>query len=304
MKSLIKLTLIFLMALLVATHTVACIRINGGDGKEPTLTINGVEFPLENHGLRGNGVLITKTISSPEFDRVVVNRGIELFLRKGIDQITVEADENVMPYGVITCEEGELVITIDQKIKRLSDFTMRVYIPLRENLQEVRASSGAEVLIDSTPFEITHPFHVDLSSAAEFEGAITAPELRIEVSSGAEAKGHWVADQLVVWASSAAEVVAQLRCGSVEMEASSGADVEANGEADSARVGASSGASIEAERLQCRVANADASSGGSVELFCVEQLQANASSGGNVEYDGPCNVKISCSSGGEVNRKN
>uniref|UniRef100_UPI004056D822 GIN domain-containing protein n=1 Tax=Alistipes sp. TaxID=1872444 RepID=UPI004056D822 len=304
MKSLIKLTLIFLMALLVATHTVACIRINGGEGKEPTLTINGVVFPLENHGLRGNGVLITKTIASPEFDRVVVSRGIELFLRQGIDQITVEADENVMPYGVITCEEGELAISIDPKIKRLSDFTMRVYIPLRENLQEVKATSGAEVLIDSTPFEITHPFRVDLSSAAEFEGAIAAPELHVEASSGAEAKGHWVADQLEVYAYSAAEVVAQLRCGSVRIEASSGAEVEANGEADSVRMEASSGASIEAERLQCRVADADASSGASVELFCVEQLQANASSGGEVEYDGPCSVKMTSSSGGGVNRKN
>lgn len=298
-----RLTMIFLpllVAVLVATQATGCIRIR--ENGEDKLRLAGMEWGSA--VLKGNGKIITRTIAAPEFEYLSANRGIEVELQEGIDQITVHADENVMPYVVITCPNGSLGITIDSQIKQVSEATIRVVCPLRPTLRSVQAFSGAEVGHAAANFVVEHEFRIEASSAGEVAFSLTAPRLKVDASSGGEVKGEWVADQLALNASSAAEIKASLSRGSLRVDSSSGSDVELRGVADSAEMSASSGASIEADRLQCRRVEASAASGGDIELFCSEYLRASASSGGSVEYSGPCQTEISRSSGGSVTQNN
>lgn len=298
MKHLLKLAALSL----VASSAMACIRISSNTEDPLTLRINGREFTFAENRFKGNGELITKTIAAPEFERVVVHRGIELRLREGIDQISVEADSNLMSYGVITCKGGTLEITIDSKIKSLSDYTMIVTCPLRPTLQGIEATSASKVLVENPDFCVAHPFSLNGSSSAKIEASVAAPRVQIEATSAAEIKGCYIADRTEIEASSAGEVKANLQRGEVSIEATSAAEVEAIGTVDRATLNASSSGSIEALKLQCRIATADASSCGEIELFCTEELNAGASSGGEVEYKGSCTARISTSSGGDVNK--
>lgn len=302
MRHLLKLAALFLFLSLVASSTMACIRISSNTEDPLTLRINGREFTFAENRLKGNGELITKTIAAPEFERVVVHRGIELRLREGIDQISVEADSNLMPYGVITCEGGTLEITIDSKLKSLSDYTMIVTCPLRPTLREIDATSAAKVVVENPDFGVAHSFTLNASSAAKIEASVAAPRVVIEATSAAEIRGCYLADHTKIEASSAGEVKANLQRGELSIEATSAAEVEAIGTVDRATLNASSSGSIEALKLQCRIATAGASSGGEVELFCTEELNADASSGGEVDYKGSCTARISTSSGGDVNK--
>lgn len=118
---------------------------------------------------------------------------------------------------------------------------------------------------------------------------ITVPALsEVEISSGASLT---LADTLVTSSlsaevSSGASAYIIAKVDKLTLEASSGASIEAVGSAMVADYESSSGASLSAYGVECRKVDAEATSGGSIQLTVTQQLEAEASSGGSISYKG------------------
>ena len=67
---------------------------------------------------------------------------------------------------------------------------------------------------------------------------------------------------------------------------------------------ASSGSEITALKLLSENGNANASSGGEINIFCSVFLKAEASSGGTIVYSGNPKMDINMNSGGSVKKLN
>ena len=102
--------------------------------------------------------------------------------------------------------------------------------------------------------------------------------------------------------SSGAEVDAQgVDANGFSVDGSSGAELSVSGVCEGLVADVSSGARIRAEDLQCKTANADASSGGSMKIFANDSLIGDASSGGRISVSGsPQRVVQGTSSGGSI----
>jgi Putative auto-transporter adhesin, head GIN domain len=119
-------------------------------------------------------------------------------------------------------------------------------------------------------------------SSTTIEGTMNAGDLKIDLSSGAGFSGSVQANRLTV-------------------DESSGATAHINGKAQSVSVETSSGAGFYGYDLISDKCDADASSGGSIEINVSKELSADASSGGDIRYRGNGVItKISTSSGGSV----
>jgi hypothetical protein len=124
----------------------------------------------------------------------------------------------------------------------------------------------------------------------------------IEASSAAtvSSKETIVLNRFEIEASSAAEVVLNIEAQKVDVGLSSAATCKLTGTVDRLEVETSSGADFDGSDLIGRLADVEASSGSSMEIYVTERLEAEASSGGHIRYTGGSRVLRETSSGGSI----
>ncbi len=299
MNTIVKSIVIIAAMLAVITHASGCIKIKSNLTTED---LRSLAASTNRKALRGNGKIITKSIEAPDFQQVSAHRSAEVLLvEENVQQITVRADENVMPYVVITCQRGALEITLDDAIKSTGEFTFEVEVPMKKSINRLSSSSGAEIALKKG---VTLTTDADLtlssSSAGEIEGTFEGKSMELKASSGAAITGSFHATKIEMDASSAGEIEGRIMAEELTAHASSGASLELEGTVRKARLQASSAGDIDGEKLTTTECHAGASSGANIRCHCTGILTATASSGGSIRYSGNPTTDSQESSGGSV----
>lgn len=272
MKNITKSFVLIISMLATSMSLASCITIR--DGKVGSF-----------NQLIGNGVIVSKSIEAPSYTQLEVDRGIEVVLTDPTQkQLTVTADENVMPYVVVTCESGVLRITIDRAIISIGNTNVVVEVPANERITRLRTSSAGEIQW-AQPLVLNHPLEIDGSSSGELEGSIRAPKLTMSLSSAASADLHLEVEEF-------------------EAHISSSASADLKGSCHKASLLTNSASEVEAEELICEECEVNASSASSVEIYCSRVLRAEATSAAEIEYHGNCVAEVEESSAGSVRKKN
>src|SRR5579871_267252 len=199
------------------------------------------------------------------FHGISVATGIHLYLTQGNDEkVAVSADTKEYRDKIVTeVVNGVLKIYYDNNHNWYGNDNNHKNLRAYVSckmLDELRASSGA---------------HVDV------DGTIQSGNLALDFSSGASFKGN-------------------VNVKGIKIDASSGAHSMISGTADEARASTSSGSRIDAGSLVTNECDADASSGGHIEVTVNKSFSASASSGGHIDYKGDASIKtINTSSGGK-----
>ncbi len=203
------------------------------------------------------------------FHGIHVSTGIHLYLTQSNDEkVAVSAESKETRDKIVTeVVNGVLKIYFENNHDWYSDDHRNRNMRAYVSckmLDELKASSGAHVEVD---------------------GTIQSGDLELSFSSGASFKGD-------------------VKVKGIKIDASSGAHSTISGSADDARASTSSGSRIEANGLVTNECDADASSGGHIEVTVNKSLSASASSGGHIEYKGDASIKnINTSSGGKVSKR-
>lgn len=254
--------------------------------------------------LTASGNIISKTIPAiASYDAIKASRGIHVVMtEEESDNITIQADDNVMPYVVVRKSGESLVITIDENIKSISNVNIKVLLPKHTALNELKVASGASISIK--PTIKGRSLSVDASSAGEVNIAKAEVEFfDADASSAAKISGTVKSDDCYADASSAADIDLNVLAVQCKSNASSGAKIELEGEVATFEGNASSAAKIIAKELAARnLADASASSGAKISVNPTKKLRARASSAGTVTYVPTDDLlkDISQSSGGRV----
>ncbi len=254
--------------------------------------------------IKGSGNIIEKSIPAiASYDAIKASRGVRVVMEDAEgEQIIIKADDNAMPYVVVSKEGNSLHITIDENINSLSNVTVEVYLPKNTALNELKAASSATININS---EIeSRTLSVDVASAAKVNFAkATVSFFDADAASSAKITGTVKSDDCYLDASSAADIKLTLLAVQCKAAASSASNIDLKGQVASFDGEASSAAKILATELEVQtLAKADASSAAKITINAVKKLDAEASSGGVVAYVSNRDIvkKISQSSGGRV----
>ncbi|CAM4068903.1 MULTISPECIES: head GIN domain-containing protein [Flavobacterium] len=128
----------------------------------------------------------------------------------------------------------------------------------------------------------------------------------IKSSSGAAIKSNneLKFDKLKLTASSGSNINVKTNTDQISCKSSSGSTITVNGKTNQLTTDASSGSAINLDELFAKKAKANSSSGSSIVLNALEELNADASSGGSVEFiSKPNSLIVDESSGGSVSQK-
>ncbi len=206
-------------------------------------------------------------------------------------------------------------------------------LQITDNFNEVSAGNGWEVILEKgSEISVIVEADENLVDAAEiyvknntlkiycernisnatskkvfvtYVGDLTA----INASSGASLTTEQVlkGDKLSLNVSSGGNIRTEAIVRNIDTDVSSGGKINITGSTESLDADVSSGGVIYANKLKAKYAVANASSGGTIDLYVTDRLQARASSGGDIDYWGdPKEVdkpKKSIS-GGSVTSKN
>jgi hypothetical protein len=202
------------------------------------------------------------------FHAIKVSTGIHLYLTQGNEEaVAVSASDREYRDRIKTevTDNGTLKIYYDNKWNESTPNGKDLKAYVScKTLDALRGSAGAHVDVDGTVH--SNKLHLDFGSGASFKGSVSVTDLTAETSSGAHST--------------------------------------ISGTASNLKSEASSGSHLDADDLQTETAEADASSGGHIELNVNKQLSASASSGGHIHYKGNATIKdIDTSSGGAVTKR-
>lgn len=206
-----------------------------------------------------------RAISS--FHAVKVSDGIILTLKQGNEEaVAVSASETKYRDRIKTeVVNGVLKIYYDiNLLKDLKNDNKQLKAYVSfKSLDRIDASSGSKSKVEST---LTAPdFHLNVSSGAKFEGAVDATSINANLSSGGKCT--------------------------------------LSGKAEKLEVDANSGGHFYGYDLVINKCDANANSGGQIEITVEKELSANAHSGGGILYKGQgTTINISTHSGGRVKK--
>lgn len=249
--------------------------------------------------LVGSGKLITKQIAKPVFDEIEAARAVKVILTTAATEvITIKADDNVMPYVVITCKDQTLRVTIDKAIHTLYDITVEVTVPVDRTLSELSASSAAEIV--SNDALTLNELEVKASAAAKIGlSAVETAEAELDASSAAKIKiAKLTARKVKTQTSSAAKIEADAEADQLTADASAASKIMLSGQAQTTSFVASSAGKIDASGLTALTNRSEASSAAKIKACATESFQLGASSGGSIETFGKGSVSGKTSSGG------
>lgn len=212
------------------------------------LLMTSCHFDLNLGQIQGNGNVIEQNLNIDQnFSKIKASNGWDVILTQG-NKISViaQVDENLLEILDVSVQGSTLVIKTDDTHNVGRASSKKIHVTYVDTLTEIDASSGADV---------------------DAEDQIKGEFIRLEASSGAD-------------------IIVNLMVRRITADASSGADIEILGGAEKLDASASSGADIDAKELKTEDCNADASSGGTIDVWVSNSITAEASSGGDVNYWG------------------
>lgn len=217
--------------------------------------------------LKGSGKVQKEQRQITPFSKVSVSTAVELIVTQGpaLPTLTVEAEDNILPYIETKIVDNTLKISINSKSNNSINPTqpMKVYITAIE-VSEFKASSAAKII--GTNIWKANKLKIDASSAAQVNMDVNAKELDIEASSASQAK-------------------IKGECANLEMDVTSAAKVDA-------------------EELTAKVGEIEVSSAGSANVKVTETISYDVSSAGKLTYKGnPQLGQTSVGKSGKVTRR-
>ena len=211
--------------------------------------------------VRGNGKIVKEERQLSGFKAISVRNAINLQIRQGSEEkVTVEADENILPFLKTEVAEGELKIFIKGSINNST--ALNVFVTVKQ-LSSLESSSAARV---ETKGKIeSNEMRVSSSSGSAVQMEVACTELKIRLSSGSANSFSGSATNISVESSSGSALSAkELKAEKGELDASSGAVIVVNVTRE-VRARASSGAQISVSGNPAS-RDSDSSSGGSVSF--------------------------------------
>lgn len=161
--------------------------------------------------------------------------------------------------------------------------TISVIVEADENIVD-----AAEIYVKNNKLKIYCESNIGRATSKKVFVTYVDDLASISASSGANLTTNQVlkGENLSIDVSSGGHIRTEAIVRNIETDVSSGGHIKITGSTESLDADVSSGGVIYANKLKAKYAVANASSGGAIDLYVTDKLQARASSGGDIDYWG------------------
>lgn len=175
--------------------------------------------------IKGSGYVRTEQRTVKPFSRIEASRAIKVFVAQGEQTaITVEADDNILPYIKTEVNGNTLTITLSENINIESYADMNVLLTVPA-LTELHSSTASR--IEGTTLWKVNGIELSATTAGSIKLETEASGIDATASTSGEIKLAGKTDRLNAKASTAGSVEAkELIAGNADVSASTGGEIE------------------------------------------------------------------------------
>ena len=125
------------------------------------------------------GKIFNLEVNVPSFDKIIVNRDIELIIKEGTEQkVVIEAGKNLLNDIEASVLDGRLVLTNNNSCNYLRDYSKTKVFVTSSNITEIRSSTQYDVSSDGV---LTYPSLIVLSEDFSTPNAITNGNFKLQI---------------------------------------------------------------------------------------------------------------------------
>lgn len=147
--------------ILILTMLFACDSENAGDCFQKT------------------GAIIQEEVTVDSFDKILVNRDIELIVKEGVQQkVVIETGKNLMNDVDVAVNDGKLILTDNNSCNYVRDYGITKVYVTSPNLTEIRSSTQYDVSSDGV---LTYPNLTILSEDFNAPDTFTNGNFRLQI---------------------------------------------------------------------------------------------------------------------------
>lgn len=213
--------------------------------------------------IRGSGNMVTEPRDVSGFDRVSLSGTGEVVITQGDEEsLTVETDDNIMPYVITEVSGGTLHLALDaERARSISPTRLRFTVAVRD-------LAGLEVS----------------GSGSATSTGIDTERLDVEVSGSGDVR------------------IDSLTAEAVGVQISGSGDVELRGEVTGQDININGSGEYIAGDLRSQTARVAVSGSGDATVWVTESLDASVSGSGSVNYYGTPQTRVSGDDSEDINR--
>ena len=227
----------------------------------------------------------TETRAVSGFTGIDASSAFEITVTKGnTESLTVEADENAMPYVRSEVKQGVLHLYLDNNKKVRNIKTLKATVVMK-NLEKV-SLSGACKLTGNGTFT-PDAFSGNCSGASHFDLHLNTGQMTVKTSGASKINLHAdVAGKAKFDMSGASKLNVELKAVDVQFYSSGSNKLEITGSASDILVDVSGASNISAGDFSVNSASVKSSGSCSITLNVAETLNVNSSGASSVHYKG------------------
>ncbi|MBP6977913.1 MAG: DUF2807 domain-containing protein [Bacteroidales bacterium] len=227
----------------------------------------------------GNETVETETRNVGSFSRISSESYFDVFIiRDSVEQITVEAESNLLPY-IQTVVDGSTLIIREQRHHCL-DNNLPIKVTVRVKVLEKVHLAGSGYIQGNSEF-IASTFSVDLSGSGNIDLEVRAERVEVDLSGSGDIDLGAVTPQ-------------------IDATISGSGDINLWGESGDSALEISGSGSIKAYGLIQDNCWVKISGSGNIFVFVNDYLDVTISGSGSVYYKGNPQIEVSISGSGEV----
>ncbi len=227
----------------------------------------------------GSGVAMTETRNVGEFDQIELRIAADLKITIGEPSpLTIETDDNILPWIETEVRDGKLVISSDKRFKTKNGPDISVTVA---DLKALAVSGSGDLIL--TGLNNT-AFKVALAGSGDVRLDGTTEELDIKISGSGEVMAKGLDN----------------RSTKVALAGSGG--VHLYGQTEELDIKISGSADVFASSLQAEEAEVSITGSGDVRIHVTEKLDVKITGSGDVVYRGSPKVKAKVTGSGNVTK--
>ncbi len=211
--------------------------------------------------ITGSGEVQKKRLEVASFSKLLAMDGLAFTIVAGEEFVEIEAEENLLDYFETVVEGDRLQMNIKEGYSLNPSPEKKIKVTVGyENLHNIRANANASVVSQDTLF---------------------TESLSLNATSGSRINIQAITKNLDLTANSAGQIILA-------------------GSTSFIKGSANSGGAIKAEEVTSITGEVNSNSGGQINVFVRDYLEASANSGGSIRYKGDPKVDQRSNSGGSI----
>lgn len=126
-----------------------------------------------------SGTIIQEEITVSSFDKILVNRDVELILKEDVNQsVIIETGKNLMNDVVAEVVDGRLILTDNNTCNYVRDYGITKVYVTSPNITEIRSSTQYDISSDGV---LTYPSLTILSEDFGAPGTFNVGDFRLQI---------------------------------------------------------------------------------------------------------------------------